>query len=118
MFDFDFKEEHIFARAARDGMYEADGWVALVNKETNHAALMTFSHCSCFGTWEEIDGDNPVWDGTIAEMVVLAFENRDPSLPLRTREPGDKTDPLLDELYEEIRSAGRNWLREKSREEH
>jgi hypothetical protein len=98
----DFQPKHLFAQGDCPGDYENGGWVALVNKETNHAALMTFSHCSCYGTWEAIDGDTPVWDGTIAEMFAMAQENRDPSLPSRVREEGDICDNELDILYKEI----------------
>jgi hypothetical protein len=101
---FDFNQSDIFAQADEPGDYENRGWVCLINKHSNHAALMTFSHNSCYGTWEAIDGDDPVWDGTIGQMVSMAIENRDPSLPARIRDDQDRPDSLLDDLYSEIQS--------------
>lgn len=96
---------------ADSGGYDPMGWLAVVLG--NDAALASFSHCSCYGTWESLCGGgvsdyfeqgDPSWDweGTIGELVDMARRRADPAMPDRTIDERDYDGGYLDQVYTEV----------------
>lgn len=95
------------------GGYDPSGYVAVVDGED--AALSSFSHCSCFGTWESLTGGGissshysgeyePNWDwvGTVDELVHMAKNELDPSFPERKIDSSDYHSSYLMNVYQQI----------------
>jgi len=93
-----------------DEDYEESGWVAWVIGET--AYLGSYSHCSCYGTFEVICDDyaNATsegtprydWSGTVAELVAMAERKADPNMPERMSDPKDCDYDHLMKVYEQV----------------
>ena len=77
--------------------YSESGYVAVV--KDGQAALGSYSHCSCYGTWETVGWD---WEGTVAELVDLARRKADPIMPTREADAGDHDYDHLMRVYEQI----------------
>jgi len=79
--------------------YSESGWVAVVKDGV--AALANYSHCSCYGTFEVIDGKWD-WTGSIPELIDMATRKADPSMPERTALKEDYDYDHLCRVYEEV----------------
>lgn len=96
---------------ADSGGYDPSGYVAVV--KDGQAALSSFGHCSCYGTWEALCGGGisdyfqegqPDWDwtGTVDELVAMAREGLDPDLPQRKIGASDYNSGYLTDVYRQI----------------
>jgi hypothetical protein len=82
-----------------DNDYQESGWVALV--KGNEAAMFHYSHCSCYGTWDDfIDGWD--WRGSVDELIQLAQLKLDPVMPSREADTEDYDYDHLMETYNQI----------------
>ncbi len=97
-----------------DNDYSESGWLAVIIG--GDAALAKYGHCSCYGTWESLNGGgisdhfegeelrSPAWDwsGTPDDLVTLAKLNGDPFIPGRTSDPNDIDADHLAKVYAQI----------------
>lgn len=106
--DQDFRN-HVVAQDD-DCDYSESGWVAVV--KGRYAALATYGHCSCYGTWTAIHkggvrttgGTTVVWDwiGPVQGLIRLAKTNGDPHMKGRTANPEDCDYHHLQEVYRQV----------------
>lgn len=96
-----------------DNDYEESGYAVCYFPNENKVALFSYSHCSCFGTWESISGStessydehttdrevNPVWEGTPNEFIHLAEHKLDPAMPSRESSNEDYDHDHLMNVY-------------------
>jgi hypothetical protein len=88
-----------------DNDYSESGWVAVV--VDNWAAISRYSHCSCFGTWDDLTDEcssNPRWDwqGTVEQLVKMAQNCADPAMPKREANKEDYDYDHLSEVYRQV----------------
>lgn len=82
-----------------DNDYDESGYVAWIDKQGN-ANLMHYSHCSCYGTWEDfVKAD---WTGTLDDLVKMAVLKTDPDMLTREADPKDYDYDHLMKVYSEI----------------
>jgi hypothetical protein len=97
--------------------YSESGYVVFVVDDIYYIA--NYSHCSCYGTWEAISGFddyyygednvdlpereiNTIWSGTRADLLFLAKNKRDPSMPEREANKNDYDYDHLMNIYRQI----------------
>lgn len=97
-----------------DNDYSESGYVAVVVGD--QAALASYGHCSCYGTWDSLCGggvgdyfdedsvQSPRWDweGSVDELVRMAARRADPRLPQRDANPEDYNYDHLVKVYDEV----------------
>lgn len=95
---------------ADSGGYDPSGWVAVVKGDW--AALVRFSHCSCYGTWTAITGGNYnrsggeaswSWTGTPSELLQMAIQGADPGMSGRIADPQDYDYGHLMDVYSQVK---------------
>lgn len=107
-------EKHIIAQHD-DEDYSESGYAVTVDGD--HAGIFWYSHCSCYGTWGAISGNDdyswdntpppdrdvkPVWEGTVAELVSLASRKADPAMPERAAMEEDSDYDHLMNVYGQV----------------
>lgn len=95
----ELNEKHEIARADDPGYYENSGWIAVYDGE--RAGIFKFGHCSCYGTWDDGARD-AMWEGTREEMIEMAREQRDPTMPERIIVEGEYDYDKISKLYDGI----------------
>lgn len=110
IYDEDDFRKHTIAQADSGG-YDPSGYVAVV--KDNWAAIASFGHCSCYGTWTALTGGgintpgnsqpNWSWIGTPAELLSLAVNNEDYGMKGRSVQTEDYLYGYLSGLYGQIR---------------
>lgn len=101
-----------------DNDYEESGYVAcVVDRNGERFGLLAYySHCSCYGTWEDLCGGGIsdyyareelkyprwTWVGTVLELIDMARRKADPVLPQRTISEDDYNADHLLRVYEGI----------------
>lgn len=91
-----------------DNDYEESGYIAVITDE-GIAAITNYSHCSCYGTAEAVDG-KWMWQGTPDELVRMAELEIDPAWPggiQRRAYPQDFDYDHLMKVYDQIREWNR-----------
>lgn len=85
-----------------DNDYSESGY--FIVKVNDNYGLYRYSHCSCFGTWEDFSDNNLsfTWVGTKEDLLYLAFNNMDPSMPDRKADPSDYDYNHLSVVYAEV----------------
>ena len=88
-----------------DKDYSESGWVAVVVGDW--AAISRYSHCSCFGTWDDLTGEggsDPRWDwqGTVKQLIKMAKDCADPAIPKRKADEKDYDYDHLVEVYRQV----------------
>lgn len=94
-----------------DNDYDEAGWVCV--RIGDWCALARYSHCSCYDTWASITGggisdsegpNDPAWDwqGAYKDLLVMATERRDPTIPDRIADPQDHDYDHLMKVYEQV----------------
>ncbi len=96
---YDDIEKVEIARGDADESYENWGWVAVI--VDGEVALGQFSHCSCYGTYDEGIGSWD-WTGTPDELVNLARGGDCPVLDGRKITDSDYDAEYLRECFLEI----------------
>lgn len=77
--------------------------------------IARYSHCSCYGTWEDISGDSSWsddklvdvafdWIGTLEQLIEMAEKCLDPAMPDRPADPEDYDFDHLTEVYKTIKN--------------
>lgn len=94
------------AYACRDDQYYSNSGYFILVKD-GQAAIYSFSHCSCYGTWE---GSGEVWSGTVEELMDMAEHKRDPAMPAREVVDADYDSAHIRECYEQVI----DWSKTKS----
>jgi hypothetical protein len=95
-----------------DEYYSESGYVAFILPD-GRAALASYSHCSCYGTFESLcdggisdyfeEGDvSPQWIGAVNELVAMAERCADPAIPTRTAIEADYDYEKLKDVYRQI----------------
>lgn len=106
-----------------DNNYSESGFVAVVHEGV--AAIASYSHCSCYGTWESlnaggisdhVDAVDPLktlwdWSGTPDELVRMAARKSDINFPNRDANPADSDYDHLMAVYEQIIAWDRKRVR-------
>ena len=88
--------------------YSESGWVACVKDDW--AGLASYSHCSCFGTWEAMDGKFS-WEGTPEQLVAKAREEHDPIIDGKKASTADYDYDHLMVVYGQILEWAKNNIR-------
>lgn len=94
-----------------DNDYDESGYVVAV--DGTDAGIASYSHCSCFGTFESLCGGGIsdsydkgditwTWFGSVAELVRLAANGLDPNMPERAVNPADYDADHLLKCYEQV----------------
>lgn len=91
-----------------DNDYQESGYVVV--RVGNWCALSDYGHCSCFGTWTDLngcgsDGIRWCWMGTYEELLELARNGMDPALPQRKADPADSDYDHLMAVYGQVLSS-------------
>lgn len=84
-----------------DNDYSESGWVAVYDPNTNKCGLGHYSHCSCYGTWENLKNGWD-WEGTPRELAKLAKNKLDPDMPEREMSVEDFDYDHLITVYNEV----------------
>jgi hypothetical protein len=107
-------EQHIIAQDD-DEDHSESGWVVVARDGV--AAMANYGHCSCYGTWEAINGGgisdyfddkqecpDPKWDwsGSVVDVIDMAKRRADPHLPGRVANPKDIDYDHLCAVYEKV----------------
>lgn len=85
------------------------------NRDPGSAIICHYSHCSCYGTFDDLcggeisdwfeEGDIRVdWQGTVSELLVMANGVRDPFMPDRVADPKDYDYDHLLSVYAQVLS--------------
>lgn len=96
----DRNPKYEIARADNSDDYENSGWVAIFDGE--QAGMFRFGHCSCYGTWNDEACGGIDWVGTREEMLNMARERLDPTMPERKIEEGEYDYCNISLLYDRI----------------
>lgn len=81
--------------------YEGTGWI--VGKyEGDEYFISSYSHCSCYGTWDPEASGYQEWTGNLEDLLKMARERRDPLMPERTITPEDCDYDALVDLYGQV----------------
>lgn len=94
-----------------DNDYSESGWVAGILDGV--AYLAHYSHCSCYGTFEDLCGGGISdsfssgtirvnWEGTPAELVAMAQRKADPDMPERIITEEDYDGDHLLKVYAQV----------------
>lgn len=85
-----------------DNDYSESGY--FIVKVNDNYGLYRYSHCSCFGTWEAFSNNNLsfTWVGTKEDLLYIAKNNMDPSMPDRKADPEDYDYDHLSVVYAEV----------------
>lgn len=94
-----------------DEDYSESGYVAFIFEGV--AYLASYSHCSCFGTYDAlcggVEGDyiengelNVEWSGSIKQLLKLAENDADPTFPDRKNSNDDHDVCHLRDVYEQL----------------
>lgn len=118
------REEYEECRIARsaDNVYDPSGWVACIAERQGLRIAMigSFSHCSCYDTWDDLCGcgismsvgygdmvrPKWAWIGSVEDMLVLARNSADPIVLARVISTADYNAHHLLELYRQILASG------------
>ena len=84
--------------------YEESGYIVFYCEDLNVCLIYPYSHCSCFSTGSSIErGDfNPSWSGNRDELLNIAENRWDFSLPGREANSDDYDYDHLIEVYKQI----------------
>ena len=107
-------QDYEICRGEKEEDCENGGYV-IMRMPDGMIGIAQFGHCSCYDTFESligggVDGYSSSgtirmdWVGTPAEMLDMALNSRDPSMPKRTIEPDEF-------MGREINEAYRNYLK-------
>lgn len=129
---YDPKYINVLHQEWNQDSYSACGWALTKAGDTYY--LSPYSHCSCYGTWDEITSpvypDNEykaqvkyqvryIWGGDFEELVEMASKKLDPHLPDRQISVGDYDFDYIYNMYKWILANsyifGKEYLEEKAR---
>lgn len=88
-----------------DRDYQESGYVVCV--KDGLAAIGSYEHCSCFGTWDEQGYPKEVWSGTVAELIALAAGDFDPAVSGRKLSDQDYDVDHLRACYQQVMAWAR-----------
>lgn len=110
MNELKLKDVQVIAQAD-DNDYQESGYVVVLDKSGVYH-IGSYSHCSCYGTWDGGDygsghrdgvlSGSWLWEGSGEELVKLAKERRDPSMPERPADSKDYDYSHLIDVYEQV----------------
>lgn len=90
--------DHVLAKS--DGGYSYEAWGYVCWEEGGQVHIDHYSHCSCYGTFDSLNGTR--WSGSREEALDMARRRADPAMPERVADKSDYDYRLLIEMYDQL----------------